>query len=171
MTPIKSPKSINPVQLAAQNEQIQGQLLLVDCKRLLPLLRENTGCIDFSLQFMQDESQRAIVHLSLAVVLILECRRCLQPFSQQFEIAVNLAVIDEVEAAEDLPEGYEPLLVTDGSVALDYLIEDELLLNLPVMPGHSEGECPVALPENWMSDELEERKNPFGVLKKLLRSD
>lgn len=171
MTPIKSLKSINPVQLAAQNEQIQGQLPLVDCERLLPLLRENTGCIDFSLQFMQDDSQRAIVHLNLSAVLMLECRRCLQPLSQQFEVAVDLAVIDKVEAAEDLPETYEPLLLTDGSVALESLIEDELLLNLPVMPGHSDQECPVALPENWISNELEERKNPFGVLKKLLRSD
>ena len=171
MAPTKSLKSINPVQLAAQNEQIQGQLPLVDCERLVPLLRENTGSIDFSLQFMQDESQRAIVQLSLAVVLMLECRRCLQPFSQQFKVDVNLAVIGNVEAAEGLPECYEPLLVTDGVVALESLIEDELLLNLPVMPGHSDKECRVALPENWMSNELEERKNPFGVLKKLLRSD
>ena len=165
------PKNINLVQLATQNKLIQGRLPLVQCERLLPSLRENTGYVDFSLQFMQDESQRTVVRATMSAELGLECRRCLKPMTYPMRVSVDLAVVADDKAATELPECYEPLLVMDGEVALELLIEDELLLNLPVMPGHSEGECPVAIPSSWVDNELDEHKTPFTVLKKLLRSD
>jgi uncharacterized protein len=171
MKTIKLPKSVNPVQLAGQNDQIQGHLSLAQFERLGPLLQENTGTVDFSLHFMQDASQRAVVSGTVSAQLKLQCRRCLQPFSYQLEATVSLAVVENDQAAEELPEFYDPLLVVDGEVTLESLIEDELLLNLPVMPGHSEGECPVAIPSSWVDNELDEHKTPFTVLKKLLRSD
>lgn len=163
----KLPKSINPVQLAAQNEHIQGQLSLQQCERLASLLRENTGSVDFSLQFMQDESVRSIVRVKLNAELKVECGRCLQPMPYPIAYAVDLAVVADNQAAVELPDCYEPLLVTDDEVVLESLIEDELLLSLPVMPSHSEGECSVAVPTNWVNNELDEHKNPFAVLKKL----
>ena len=165
------PKNINPVQLATQNKQIRGRLPLVQCERLLPSLRENTGCVDFSLQFMQDDSQRTVVSATMSAELVLECRRCLQSMVYPMRVSVDLAVVADDEAATELPECYEPLLVIDGEVALESLIEDELLLNLPVMPSHSEDECPAALPINQDDNELEVHKSPFAVLNKLLRSD
>ena len=164
-------KNINPVQLATQNKLIQGRLPLVQCERLLPSLRENTGYVDFSLQFMQDESQRTVVRATMSAELGLECRRCLKPMTYPMRVSVDLAVVADDKAATELPECYEPLLVMDGEVALESLIEDELLLNLPVMPSHSENECSAVLPTDQVDNELDGRKNPFAVLKNILRSD
>jgi uncharacterized protein len=165
------PKNINPVQLAAQNKQIQGRLPLVQCERLLPSLRENTGCVDFSLQFMQDEGQRTVVRATMGADLVLECRRCLKSMIYPMRVKVDLAIVTDDVAATDLPECYEPLLVIDSEVALESLIEDELLLNLPVMASHSDDECSAVLPTDQIENELDGRKNPFATLKNLLRSD
>lgn len=165
------PKSINPVQLVAQRAHLEGELPLRECERLSALLRESTGRVDFSLQFMQDETTRAVIQVQARAALILECRRCLQPLAYPVEIAVTLAIVPDNAAAAELPEHYEPLVFTEGELALASLVEDELLLSLPVLHSHPEGECAVALPTSWVEDEPVEQKNPFTVLKKLLRSD
>ncbi len=167
MISVVLPKNINPVQLAKHNEEIQGQLPLQQCERLMPLLRESGGSVDFSLHFMHDAAMRTIVRMSVSAECILECGRCLQPMPYPIEHSVELAVVADNDAVAELPGSYEPLLVTESGVDLGSLIEDELLLNLPVMPSHSEGQCSVSLPSQWLSSEPDEQSNPFAVLKKL----
>lgn len=170
MTRAQIPKTINPVQLAKRNEQIQGQLLLSQCERLSTLLQENTGHVDFCLRFMQDDVKRVIVDVTVSTALRLECRRCLQTLTYPVDIAVQLAVVEESEVAETLPDNYEPLLLVDSEVSLVSLIEDEILLSLPVLASHPEGECDVVLPTDTVDSEIDKRKNPFEVLKKFRES-
>jgi uncharacterized protein len=161
------PKNINPVQLAAQNQQIQGRLSLMQCERLLPVLVENTGYVDFSLQFMQDDEQRTVVRVNLSVELVLECRRCLKSMTYPVKTSQDLVQVSDDQAATLLPEYYEPLIVNNDEVELISLIEDELLLNLPVMPSHSDVECTAALPIIQDDTEPKVHMSPFAVLKPL----
>ncbi len=164
-------KNINPVQLAKQTEEIQGKLPLIDCERLDPLLRESGASVDFLLQFMQDDAMRTIVRMSVSAECIVECGRCLRPMPYQIAHSVELAVVANNDEASELPSSYEPLLLTESVVDLVSLIEDELLLNLPVMPSHSESECSASIPRQWTSNETEKLSGPFAILKKLSDSN
>jgi uncharacterized protein len=76
-----------------------------------------------------------------------------------------LIVREEEEAA--LPGGYEPLLTQDGQLNLADVIEDELILALPVVPlsPAAEQQPRVWGEENETQDD--EQPNPFAVLKKM----
>ena len=65
-----------------------------------------------------------------------------------------VSIEDESEEAA-LPQGYEPLLIADGQVNLADVIEDELILALPVVP-LKPGE-PLEWHDDASTDEADER--------------
>jgi len=63
------------------------------------------------------------------------------------------------------PEGCETLVV-DAPLSLAELVEDELLLAMPMSPGHAEGQCEVAFPVTvGKVPAAEKRVNPFTELR------
>lgn len=96
----------------------------------------------------------------------LTCQRCLQPVHEsiQFERWFRFAR-DENEAASLDAESEEDVLALPRSLDLRELIEDELLLDLPLVPRHEV--CPEALPlpdGDVVEAGQDERPNPFAVL-------
>ena len=67
-----------------------------------------------------------------------------------------------------MPEGYEPLLMSDGALRLADVIEDELILAVPVVPVKP-GTEHVQHAGASGADEAETatQPNPFAALKKL----
>ena len=67
------------------------------------------------------------------------------------------------------------ILVVDKPLLLSALVEDELLLALPMVPTHELSECPA---KAYVKKELDggrheadgEKKNPFAVLDKLKKT-
>jgi uncharacterized protein len=76
---------------------------------------------------------------------------------------------DEADEAA-LPEGYEPLLVpVDGELRTAELVEDELILAVPVVPVKPGSE---AVERDWPATQVEqERANPFAALSALKKPD
>lgn len=77
----------------------------------------------------------------------------------------NLDQIDE------LPEIYEPMEVNSfGEISLVGVIEDEFILNLPLIPKHSSEHCEVSVAEQVfgeLPEEAAKKPNPFAVLASL----
>jgi uncharacterized protein len=74
----------------------------------------------------------------------LTCQRCLGGMQHAVEIdrMVYLARTEtELERLDALP-GSDAILVSDSLNLID-LVEDEVLLGLPLMPMHAVGECPA----------------------------
>ena len=71
--------------------------------------------------------------------------------------------------ADLLPESYEPLLVNEPTVSLLEMIEDELLLSLPLVIRHEESECQLKQEySNGATDDHEgPAEHPFAVLEQL----
>ena len=77
--------------------------------------------------------------------LRLTCQRCLQAVRYAIDVERSFRfVADEATAATLDAESEEDLLVQTRSLDLPSLIEDELLLALPLVPRH-EGRCPQPL--------------------------
>lgn len=110
------------------------------------------------------------LHLDADATLPLVCQRCLNPV--EVPLAVHRSfrfVADEATAAAEDDESEEDLLALSRNFDLPELVEDELLMEVPVAPRHEV--CPE--PVKMSAGEVEfdaassERENPFAVLGRL----
>ena len=162
------PKFIEPLALADKNASFEGNMPLNSLERLGDLLSDNEGNVVVKL-FFSREGRLAKVEGHISAVLALICQRCLGTVEWPIDNEVKLGIVSSLEQVALLPEGYEPLLLTDDDkLPLTHLIEDELLLGLPTIPLH---QYACAIPSIPSSD-LEQtskatrstRENPFSIL-------
>jgi len=113
------------------------------------------------------------LHLSASCQLTLECQRCLRPaaidlaFERDFRFVANeaLAAVEDEESEEDV-------LVFERQFNLRDLVEDELLMAIPLVPMHPS--CPEAprfsVVDPGFDAAAQEQINPFAVLAGLKRA-
>lgn len=123
-------------------------------------------------EFRSDEGVAAEVwlHLNVQVSLPLTCQRCLGPVDIDVLIDRSFRFVEGEEAAETQDEdAEEDVLALSKDFNLLDLIEDEVLMALPVVPAHDV--CPVDLKlsaaDTGFEAALTEKRNPFAVLAKL----
>ncbi len=107
------------------------------------------------------------LHVDARCALSLVCQRCLGPVPADVQAQRSfLFVADETAAAALDAEVEDDVLVLTRSLDARELVEDELLLALPLVPRHAVCPDPLPLPAG---DEAaaEERPNPFAVLSAL----
>lgn len=107
------------------------------------------------------------LHLSASVSLPLTCQRCLGP--ADIEVAVERAfrfVATEEQAEAEDEESEEDVLVLSRDFDLRALIEDELLMALPLVPRHEV--CPTEVKLAAQDADFEAasaaKPNPFAAL-------
>ena len=139
--------------------------------RLASSLEDNAGDIDVALKFDVDASGIAWMEGHLTGTLPLCCQRCMQTLLMPIDTTFRLAMVESESEIERLGEQYEPLLLDDSLVSVVELVEDELLLALPIVPKHETDQCNVgSLNEEIVEQVLvvesepESKKNPFDVL-------
>lgn len=114
--------------------------------------------------------EEAWLHLAAQAVLPMTCQRCLGPVEEPvaFERDFRFVATEELAAVED-EESEEDVLVLSRDFNVLELIEDELLMELPVAPKHPVCPVPVKLQvadPNFV-DAPAEKPNPFAVLQQL----
>ncbi|MGM0592984.1 MAG: YceD family protein [Pseudomonadota bacterium] len=167
------PVHIDPLRMAETRRLLQGRFALAEMARLGESLLSSDGDVAVSLEFGIDEEGIRYLRGTLQTVLPLECQRCLEKLNQVIDTAFALALVQSTTEAEALPSHYEPLQVDNQPLFLRDVIEDELLLALPIVAKHTKEQCRVDLDEveqepaadNEATDTGEEEKaNPFSVL-------
>jgi len=92
----------------------------------------------------------------------LECQRCLQPMKEGLQVQRRFRFVrSEDEAARLDEESEDDVLALPARLDLQSLLEDELILALPIVPRH--GVCPEPL------EEAAPAPNPFAALAALRR--
>ncbi len=109
------------------------------------------------------------LQLQAETAVWLQCQRCLQPLHEPLAVARWFRFVATEEEAERLDETSEDdVLVLPRSLDLQDLLEDELILAMPLVPRH--GTCPQPLPTSVGEEALEdEPPNPFAALAALKR--
>lgn len=109
------------------------------------------------------------IHLQASTEVTLQCQRCLHPMQQALAVDRWFHFVgDEDEAARLDEDSEDDVLAASARFDLLELLEDELILALPIVPRHEQ--CPQPLPSG--ADELppeEEAPNPFAALAALRR--
>jgi uncharacterized protein len=107
------------------------------------------------------------LHLEAQTTVPLVCQRCLTPVEVELKVDrwFRFAADEAIAAAED-EDSEEDVLVASRDFDLHALIEDELLMEIPVTPRHERCPEPVQLSAADPDFEASEaaRPNPFAVL-------
>jgi uncharacterized protein len=107
------------------------------------------------------------LHLQAGATVRLECQRCLQPMVQALSVDRHLRFVDGEDQAARLDEDSDDdVLALPPSLDLHALIEDELILALPLVPRHEA--CSQPLPMSAADAGAdEEAPHAFAALARL----
>lgn len=158
------PETLDAWRQVTARRGFEGRVPLASLGRLADLLADPEGDVTFSLDFDRDSFGVAYVGLVASAELPLLCQRTLERFLLPVRIEQRMGLIrDEGEEAA-LPPGYEPLLLDEsGEVRTLDLVEDELILAVPVVPVMP-GSEPVEREWTGGAPAAPERPNPFAAL-------
>ena len=171
-----APTHLDVKAFAHAASEIAGHDLLSNYARLL---KETNGLgadliIDWSArgELRADEAagEQVWLHLTVQANLPMICQRCLGPVDIAVHVNQSFRFVgsEEAAAAQD-EEAEEDVLVLSRDFNLADLIEDEVLMAMPVIPSHET--CPVVLPLTAVDSDFDaaatEKPNPFAVLAKL----
>jgi uncharacterized protein len=103
--------------------------------RLADALADSAGECHYALEFGRDEFDVGFLEIRIEAGLPLTCQRTLERFVLPVSTVQRLGLVrDEADEAA-LPPEYEPVLLdNDGQLRPLELIEDELILALPLVP-------------------------------------
>ena len=171
-----APTHLDVKAFAQAASAITGHDLLSKFARLLEETKGHGAdlIIDWSArgELRTDEAgaEQIWLHLTVDASLPLICQRCLGPVDIAVCISRSFRFVGSEEAAEAQDEeAEEDVLVLSRDFNLADLIEDEVLMALPVIPRHET--CPVALKltavDPGFEAESTEKVSPFSVLAKL----
>lgn len=159
------PDQVDVWRMVSGRRCFSGNIPLSELTRLRGSLADRDGSVACDLEFDTDEFDQAYVQVQVQGNLPLVCQRTLEVYRQPVSITVRLGLIRREDQEAALAPGYEAFLVPpDGLVTPADLVEDELILALPLVPSRPDTVVEPAV------DEVErqpERTNPFAVLKKM----
>jgi len=112
------------------------------------------------------------LHLQADVTVPLTCQRCLGPVPTVLQVDRWFRfVADEATAEREDEESEEDVLSLEPRPSLRALVEDECLMELPLVPMHDTCPAPVRLQDERGVEPAPERENPFAQLQRLRRGD
>lgn len=168
------PEVLDAWRMVAARCGFEGSLPLASMTRLHDSLADTEGEVRVAIEFDRDVLQVPYIELRIDAELPLQCQRSLQRFLHPVSLVQRLGLIragdakagngrDEEAEEEALPEGYEPLLLPeDGMLRPAELVEDELILAVPVVPVAPGTE---AVQRDWQAGADEEMaSHPFAGL-------
>jgi len=174
---MQTPKNLHALDVKAFTKaqmHLEGDTPVAKLERLAAdCSGEVTGHVAWSVQGAIDPEQRskedAWLHLEAKATVPLTCQRCLHPVQVELLIEQDFRfVADEATALAEDEESDEDLLVLEDSFDLMALIEDELLMSLPLVPMHPaclSEQAPTSAEEEAILAEV--KPNPFAVLASL----
>ena len=148
--------------LAKDGGRVHRTVPVESLGRLVESLLEPVGTVTFEFQGERDDEGKLYVDLQIQGDLVLQCQRCLEAMVWPCNVQNRLLLL---RSGEELPENE---LENDAVDALEVepltdllaLVEDEVLLALPLVPRHENCEPPV---KAGVDDEI----SPFAVLRQL----
>lgn len=138
------PRQIRLAELKQGTSTFAGSVLIRELPRVRAacLDRDASGDVEVSLRVERSSRGQVLVDGRIAGALLLQCQRCLGACEWRFDLRPALEVVRAGAPAAGLESGREPLeLVQEDVLAPRLLIEDEILLAMPMAPRHPAGQC------------------------------
>lgn len=158
---------IDSLDFARNGRLISGEVQFAELPRLLDILENPQGILSYTVQGSVDKQGTHFLDIGVVGQCRLRCQRCLNGLDYPVRINTRLLLRDQgsLDALDDDDEEFDSILADTHLNVLD-MLEEEILLSLPIAPKHELGACQATDGENAHR----EGKNPFAVLAKLKRS-
>jgi uncharacterized protein len=164
------PETVNFMRQVELKRTIEGVYPISRLKRLTDVLLSDEGFVTVKLEFGQSVGFASLKG-RVSAKLMTECQRCLKPMETEVTGSFKFALVNDEEELELLPEELEPYLLAGEEQSIIDLVEDELLLGMPMVIAHD------AACSDYMSKQNSEIKaaiqaekeasHPFAALKAL----
>ena len=155
----------------------QSMFTRLNVESIAPLADQEGPPVTWTAQGAQRESPAGRAQLSLHLrahtAVRMQCQRCLLPVALSLDVDRKfLFARDEAEAAQLDEETEDDVLVLEHHFDLATLVEDELILALPIVPRHDN--CPQPLTAESSAGRVDaavasDRPHPFAALAALRR--
>ena len=173
MQKVKLPLTIDAQRAAQKNLDYVGSYTPEQVARIAESVVSVDSDVESKLSFKIDNQRLTVIEGHSEVDVTLQCQRCGKNFKHHVYVSYCFSPVVNDEKAEALPEQYEPDYVDEfGEINLLGMLEDEIILSLPVVPVHDAEHCEVS-EADMVYGELPpevEKPNPFAVLASLKKS-
>lgn len=176
MSESQVPAYVDTRKIFQQQGKISGQVALHRLPRFREYLASDEAVITVELDFSSNESGQQLISGKLAAQVQVNCQRCLEPIAIELADDIRLVLFRQESQAENLNPELDPWIWSDFKLELAPLVEEQLILCLPIVSSHAAGTCiaklnyaPLATGE--AQHEEEPAANPFSILKSLKEND
>jgi len=152
---------INSLEFARKSQEIYGTIAASDLPRLHDALFSEAGELQYQLSGGLSEERKPQLRLLVRGSLQLRCQRCLEVMEFKLDLDSSFIIVPD-EASMPLVEEElddEDYLVANVQMRIAELIEDEVLLGLPLAPTHSTETCSASAKLNTLK-----KVSPFSIL-------
>lgn len=130
--------TIDVFALARTHGQLEGRVELARLPRLAPMLASTDGAIDWRLTGESDARGRPTARLALRGTLVVKCDRCglSLELPTDSESSFWFVATEEELNAQPIEVGTAEPLLGSRHFSVAQLVEDELILAVPISPRH-----------------------------------
>ncbi|MGC9386595.1 MAG: YceD family protein [Hydrogenovibrio sp.] len=170
----KLPDLIDPVHSSQHHKHFVARVKQAAFPRLKQQLVQADKDVDVDVRFFRHPQHKMhAFEMRVETVMVLECQRSLQPFEFSVSSKIVGVFVESMSLAEDLPSDVEVYELSEDKISLMTLVEDELLLLVPLSPINEASEMHSLNASNsdaWpeaetLPETLHSQETPFAVLK------
>lgn len=167
------PTLIDPRKLANQGIILEGHFHAQHLPRLALAVSAIETPMSANVKFSVDEAGAKIASGTLSMRVTAVCQRCMDPVSVDLNAEFLAQIIWSEDQLANVPGDREPWIVVDKMANLNELLEDEILLALPLVNYHGVGMCTG---DTFIVEDRADNKevrdevvadNPFNILQQL----
>ncbi|HEY6093348.1 MAG TPA: YceD family protein [Gallionellaceae bacterium] len=148
---------IDSLEFARRNGELHGEVPVAELPRLDDMLASREGKIGYVLRGLHGKDGSPQLELVLEGECHLRCQRCLNDLLYPVKLVSRLKLVPD-EAESDVDDDELDYIPAEKQMDVLSLLEEELLLSLPIAPKHESGECQIA------AEGLARSENPFAIL-------
>ena len=159
--------------LADRQAEVTFEIPLDQMPRVREQFASAGGRVSGIARFRREAGFR-VAELDIQGSAQLVCQRCLEPMQVPIDSSAHVALIVSESEADRVPPEFETVHVPENRIRVRDLVEEELLLTLPISPLHEEPEpCGVKSEESTADAQqnapAHETQRPFEQLGELLK--
>ncbi len=160
---------IDPFRFAKRAQQLNTIVQLMPVGRLEGVIAQESQ-LNLLLNGGRNENNRLVLSGEINGTVKVICQVCLDIVEYPVDITFRLLPVISEEQAEKLNQNIEPIIIEDDKLELDELVNNELILAMPVAICHRDvdgKDC--ADKDNFTVGEIEHqtKSSPFDVLKNI----
>lgn len=135
------PKHVAAAKAIASRQRFAGPVPVAQLPRLVVQLADKDGALDVALEAGKDAAGLAWLRGQIRGELTLTCQRGLHPFAWPCSVQTRLRLVNSEAEEEKAMAEAEAHLVEEDRLPLRDIVEDEVLLALPMQPRCDDPEC------------------------------